>query len=190
MITIFMRSRRITLSGCKITAFSSRGKTLSRFFVVPLSGANQHYSTMIEIERKFLVVSREYQNSPVRHIRQGYISDAPDRVVRVRIADNRAYLTLKNKRDGFARNEYEYEIPVADAEQMLKGMCRQPILIKDRYLFNYEGHTWEIDEFHGKHEGLVIAEIELESQDDSFVKPAFVGREVTDDPQYYNANIK
>lgn len=145
---------------------------------------------MIEIERKFLVISREYADSPVRHIRQGYICDDPDRVVRVRVRDEQGFITLKNKRDGFARNEYEYVIPKTDAEQMLESMCRQPVLIKDRYLYKYKGHTWEIDEFHGKHEGLVIAEIELESADETFERPAFIGREVTDDPQYYNANIK
>lgn len=144
---------------------------------------------MIEIERKFLVTSHEYRNSPVRHIRQGYVCSSENRVVRVRIRDNEAFLTLKNATIGFARNEYEYPIPLHDAEEMLTTMCRQPIIDKHRYLYEFEGNLWEIDEFHGKNEGLVIAEIELEHVDQTFKKPPFIGDEVTGIPVYYNSNL-
>lgn len=144
---------------------------------------------MIEIERKFLVISNEYRSANVSHIRQGYICGEKNRVVRVRIRDNRAFLTLKNAMIGFARNEYEYEIPVSEAEEMLETMCRKPIIDKHRFLYEHRGHTWEIDEFHGRNEGLVIAEIELEHIDDTFDKPPFVGKEVTGQKQYYNANL-
>lgn len=144
---------------------------------------------MIEIERKFLVISNEYHSGKVFHIQQGYICSEKNKVVRVRIRDNRAFLTLKNAMIGFARNEYEYEIPVKDAEEMLENMCRKPIIDKHRYLYEYSGHTWEIDEFHGKNEGLVIAEIELEDINEEFEKPKFIGEEVTGKPHYYNANL-
>lgn len=144
---------------------------------------------MIEIERKFLVVSNEYHSKKAFHIRQGYICSEKNKVVRIRIRDNRAFLTLKNAMIGFARNEYEYEIPVKDAEEMLENMCRKPIIDKHRYLYEYSGHTWEIDEFHGKNEGLVIAEIELEDINEEFEKPKFIGEEVTGKPHYYNANL-
>lgn len=144
---------------------------------------------MIEIERKFLVISNEYKSAPSRHIRQGYVCSSENRAVRIRIIDNRAVVTLKNATIGFARNEYEYPIPLSDAEEMLNTMCRQPIIDKTRYFFEYAGHTWEIDVFHGNHEGLVIAEIELEHMTDSFEKPSFVGEEVTGNPNYYNSNL-
>lgn len=144
---------------------------------------------MIEIERKFLVINNEYRTENVSHIRQGYVCSEKNRVVRVRIRDNRAFLTLKNAMIGFARNEYEYEIPVEEAEEMLETMCRKPIIDKHRYLYKHNGHTWEIDEFHGRNEGLVIAEIELEHVDDTFEIPPFIGREVTGEVQYYNANL-
>lgn len=144
---------------------------------------------MIEIERKFLVISDEYKTSPSRHIRQGYVCSTKNRVVRIRIIDDKAVMTLKNATVGFARNEYEYPIPLADAEEMLNTMCRQPIIDKTRYYYTYGGHTWEVDVFHGNHEGLVIAEIELEHTTDTFLKPDFVGEEVTGNPDYYNSNL-
>ena len=144
---------------------------------------------MIEIERKFLVVSDEYRTGKVSHIRQGYICSEKERVVRVRIRDNRAFLTLKNASVGFARNEYEYEIPLGEAEEMLTTMCRQPIVEKYRYLYEFGGRTWEVDEFKGRNEGLVIAELELESEGAEFLKPAFVGEEVTGEARYYNVNL-
>ena len=142
---------------------------------------------MIEIERKFLVVNNEYKSGKPQRISQGYICSENDRVVRVRIKGDKAYLTIKNATIGFARNEYEYEIPVADAEAMLHNTCQQPIIEKTRYVLEYKGYTWEVDEFHGDNEGLVVAEIELENKDDVFDCPDFIGEEVTGDARYYNA---
>lgn len=144
---------------------------------------------MIEIERKFLVINNKYQNAKSVRIRQGYVCSSDNRVVRVRVKGEKGYLTLKNATVGFARNEYEYEIPVADAIEMLETMCRKPIIDKTRYLYNHAGHRWEVDEFHGTHEGLVVAEIELEHVNDTFEKPDFVGEEVTGNPKYYNSNL-
>ena len=144
---------------------------------------------MIEIERKYLVTNNNYKSGTPIRISQGYICSEENRVVRVRIKGDKAYLTIKNATIGFARNEYEYEIPVADAKAMLHNTCQQPIIDKTRYILEYKGFIWEIDEFHGKHEGLVVAEIELESEEQVVELPAFVGKEVTDDPRYYNANM-
>ena len=144
---------------------------------------------MIEIERKFLVISDEYRNTESVRIRQGYVCSANNRVVRVRTKGEKGFLTLKNATIGFARNEYEYEIPLADAIEMLDTMCRKPIIDKTRYLYMYKGHLWEVDEFHGRNEGLVIAEIELEHENDTFEKPDFIGDEVTGRPQFYNSNL-
>ena len=142
---------------------------------------------MIEIERKFLVVNDNYKSGKPQRIVQGYICSEDNRVVRVRIKGGKAYLTIKNATIGFARNEYEYEIPVADAEAMLQNTCQQPIIDKTRYVMEYKGFTWEVDEFHGDNEGLVVAEIELEHKNDEFELPDFVGEEVTGDARYYNA---
>ena len=132
---------------------------------------------MIEIERKFLVVNNEYKSGKPQRISQGYICSENDRVVRVRIKGDKAYLTIKNATIGFARNEYEYEMPVADAEAMLHNTCQQPIIEKTRYVLEYKGYTWEVDEFHGDNEGLVVAEIELENKDDMFDCPNFIGED-------------
>jgi CYTH domain-containing protein len=142
---------------------------------------------MIEIERKFLVVNDKYKMGTPQRISQGYICSENDRVVRVRIKGDKAYLTIKNATIGFARNEYEYEIPVADAEAMLKNTCQQPIIDKTRYVLEYKGFIWEVDEFHGDNEGLVVAEIELDSRETTFDHPDFIGEEVTGDARYYNA---
>ena len=142
---------------------------------------------MIEIERKYLVVNKLYKSGTPIHISQGYICSEENRVVRVRIKGDKAYITIKNATIGFARNEYEYEIPVADAEAMLHNTCQQPIIDKTRYVLEHKGFMWEVDEFHGDNEGLVVAEIELEDKDAVFDLPDFVGEEVTGQPQYYNA---
>lgn len=142
---------------------------------------------MIEIERKYLVVNEHYKNGIPIRISQGYICSEENRVVRVRIKGERAYITIKNATIGFARNEYEYEIPVADAEAMLQNTCQQPIIDKTRYVVEHGGVKWEVDVFHGDNEGLVVAEIELEDKDEVFELPDFVGEEVTGDARYYNA---
>lgn len=148
----------------------------------------------MEIERKYLVTSDCYKEMAVAryHIRQGYISREKTGTVRVRITNDKAYLTIKGKPAAghFARYEWEKEIDVKEAEELMK-LCQGTIIDKTRWIVPAmeEGLKWEVDEFHGKHEGLVVAEIELESEDQVVVLPAFIGKEVTDDPQYYNANM-
>ena len=148
----------------------------------------------MEIERKYLVTSDCYKEMAVAryHIRQGYISREKTGIVRVRITDDKAYLTIKGKPAAghLARYEWEKEIDVYDAEELMK-VCQGTIIDKTRWIVpaTEEGLKWEVDEFHGKHEGLVVAEIELEREDQSFEKPDFIGDEVTHDPRYYNANM-
>ena len=145
---------------------------------------------MLEIERKFLLKNSDYKKlSKGILIKQGYICSENDRVVRVRIYGEKAFITIKNATIGFSRDEFEYEIPLVDAEKMLHCVCRQPIIEKLRYKVNYEGFIWEIDEFFGENEGLVVAEIELEKEDQNFLKPDWIADEVTGDARYYNANL-
>ena len=147
-----------------------------------------------EIERKYLVTSDCYKEMAVAryHIRQGYISREKTGTVRVRITDDKAYLTIKGKPAAghFARYEWEKEISVKEAEELMK-LCQGTIIDKTRWIVPAmeEGLKWEVDEFHGKHEGLVVAEIELASEEQIVALPAFIGKDVTDDPQYYNANM-
>ena len=147
-----------------------------------------------EIERKYLVTSDCYKEMAVAryHIRQGYISREKTGTVRVRITDDKAYLTIKGKpiAGHLARYEWEKEIDVHDAEELMK-LCQGTIIDKTRWIVpaTEENLKWEVDEFHGKHEGLVVAEIELEREDQSFDKPNFIGKEVSSDPRYYNANM-
>lgn len=144
----------------------------------------------IEIERKFLVTSDAYKSEAAgTRIVQGYICDEKERVVRVRIYGDKAFLTIKDATVGFARHEFEYQIPIDDARTLLDSVCLRPLIDKTRYRYTYGGRCWEIDEFHGENEGLTFAELELPTADTTFDKPDFVGREVTDDPRYYNANL-
>ena len=151
----------------------------------------------MEIERKYLVTSDCYKELAVAryHIRQGYISREKTGTVRVRITDDKAYLTIKGKPAAghFARYEWEKEIDVQEAEELMK-LCQGTVIDKTRWIVPAETVDnlqliWEVDEFHGKHEGLVVAEIELDNEEQSFEKPAFIGDEVTHDPRYYNANM-
>lgn len=143
-----------------------------------------------EIERKFLVKDSRYrQLGHYLYIRQGFLSTERERVVRVRIHGKKAFLTIKGTAKGISRTEYEYKIPIADAKFMLDNLCIQPTIEKYRYNVNIEGFTWEIDEFTGENEGLIIAEIELKSDAQEFPKPEWVGEEVTSDVRYYNANL-
>lgn len=158
----------------------------------------------MEIERKYLVTSDCYKELAVAryHIRQGYISREKTGTVRVRITDDRAYLTIKGKPAAghFARYEWEKEIDVHDAEELMK-LCQGTIIDKTRWIVPAETVDnlqltvdnlqliWEVDEFHGKHEGLVVAEIELNNEEQSFEIPDFIGDEVTHDSRYYNANM-
>ena len=142
----------------------------------------------IEIERKFLVLNDDWKVGPGNYFSQGYLNREQERTIRIRVAGDKAYLTIKSSITSISRAEFEYEIPKIDAEQLLK-ICNQPIIEKTRYLFEYQGFTWEIDEFAGDNEGLVIAEIELQSEQQSFEKPQWLGEEVTDDARYYNSNL-
>ncbi|MBR7745436.1 CYTH domain-containing protein [Undibacterium baiyunense] len=144
----------------------------------------------IEIERKFLVVSDRWQQlaQPV-FMRQAYISSTPGRVVRVRIEGQSAMLTLKGKSSGISRGEWEYPIPLIDAEELLSTLCEQPIIEKNRYRIDLDGLVWEVDEFVGENAGLVVAELELQSESQAFIKPDWVGEEISHDHRYANANL-
>lgn len=144
-----------------------------------------------EIERKFLVAgdfkSQVYAQS---RIVQGYISSVRGRTVRVRIRDGKGYLTIKgaSNASGTSRYEWEKELPLAEAEALMK-LCEPGIIDKTRYLVRSGVHTFEVDEFYGENEGLVVAEVELSSEDEAFVKPLFISREVTGDVRYYNSQL-
>lgn len=144
---------------------------------------------MKEIERKYLLNSDAWKGPDAESssslIQQGYLNSDPDRVVRVRIRDNRAYITIKNRPIGITRSEFEYDIPVEDAQDLLK-MCIGKVLIKRRYEVSYKGNTWEIDEFCGDYEGLVLAEIELMSEEQDYEIPEWVGDDVSDSSKYSN----
>ena len=143
-----------------------------------------------EIERKFLVKNLYFKELSVCHkIEQGYICTEKERVVRVRRYDSCAFLTIKSASVGFARDEFEYEIPVDDAQKMLETICIQPTIKKCRYILFFEDKKWEIDVFEGENSGLIIAEIELENESETFKIPNFIGEEVTSDIRYYNSYI-
>lgn len=144
-----------------------------------------------EIERKFLVKgefkSLAYSQS---HIVQGYISSAHGRTVRIRIRDEKGYLTIKgaSNASGMSRYEWEKEIPFNEAQELMK-LCEPGIIDKTRYLIKSGKHTFEVDEFYGENEGLILAEVELNSEDELYEKPLFIGEEVTGDIRYYNSNL-
>jgi len=143
-----------------------------------------------EIERKFLVDSDEFKKGTEGvYIHQGFLNTDKNRVVRVRIYGDNAYLTVKGITKGATRTEFEYGIPGEDAETMLSELCEKPTVEKHRYRVEYGGHVWEVDEFHAENEGLIVAEIELTKEDEKFEKPSWAGEEVTDDPRYFNANL-
>jgi adenylate cyclase len=143
-----------------------------------------------EIERKFLVKNDAFKSlSKGEHIHQGFLSTEKERVVRVRIKGEKAWITIKGISTGATRAEFEYEIPLDDAKFMLEYLCEKSTIEKHRYLVPFAGFTWEIDEFHGENEGLVIAEIELPSEGTEFDLPEWAGGEVTSDARYYNANL-
>ena len=142
-----------------------------------------------EIERKFLVANSSWKNNTEGSLfKQAYLNSHPDRTVRVRITDKKAFLTIKSKNKGISRQEFEYEIPVSDAEALLR-LCETPPLEKRRHLIPYGNHVWEIDEFSGINQGLVIAEIELKTETEFFEKPEWLGEEVSDDPRYFNSQL-
>ena len=141
-----------------------------------------------EIERKFFVMESWQPQGAGMKIAQGYLSTVPERTVRVRIKDDKAFLTIKGKNEGISRVEFEYEIPVQDAEELLQ-LAEQPVLEKMRYLEKHGDFLWEIDVFGGDNEGLVVAEVELPTEEAVFSRPCWLGEEVSDDVRYYNANL-
>lgn len=143
-----------------------------------------------EIERKFLLVGDDWKAlAQGTHYRQGYLNSVKERTVRVRTIDDKGFLTIKGITVGATRVEYEYEIPHAECTEMLDDLAEKPIIEKARYKIKFGGFVWEVDEFFGVNEGLVVAEIELESEDQQFEKPSWVGEEVTGDPRYFNSNL-
>ena len=146
----------------------------------------------LEIERKFLVVGDSYKQEAYdsSRIRQGYICSSRGRTVRVRIRDSRGYLTIKgpSENGGLARYEFEKEISLSEAENLMK-LCEPGMIDKTRYLVKSGKHIFEVDEFYGENEGLVMAEVELAYEDEPYEKPSFIGKEVTGDHRYYNAYL-
>ena len=144
----------------------------------------------VEIERKFLLQGDAWRGlGQAVLLRQGYLSSARERVVRVRIEGEQAMLTIKGANVGATRGEWEYPIPLADAVELLEGLCEQPLIEKVRHRIEHAGMVWEVDEFLGANAGLVVAEIELASEDQPFEKPKWIGAEVSGDARYYNANL-
>jgi len=142
-----------------------------------------------EIERKFLVDTGKLPTLPKGHImKQGYVP-TQGITVRARISNDQAFLTLKGRATGLSRSEFEYPIPVEDAQQILDELCAHPLIEKTRYLIPYGEHTWELDIFEGENEGLVIVEIELESENEVFELPTWVTQEVSHDTKYRNSNL-
>jgi CYTH domain-containing protein len=141
-----------------------------------------------EIERKFLVIGSEWRQANGVRYSQGYLNRDKERTVRVRLEGEKAFLTVKGLTKGASRAEFEYEIPVAHAEYLLR-LCDGPILQKVRHVIEYEGLIWEVDEFLGENEGLIVAEVELEKEDQPFERPSWLGQEVTEDPRYFNSNL-
>ena len=148
---------------------------------------------MTEIERKFLVLDDSYKSLSYAHshIMQGYICSERGRTVRVRIRDSRAYITIKGPStdNGLTRYEFEQEIPLVDAEQLMQ-LCEPGIIDKTRWLVKSGDHTFEVDEFHGDNDGLIVAEVELRDATDVVEIPHFIGKEVTGDRRYYNSQLR
>ena len=141
-----------------------------------------------EIERKFLLKEYPWPNKTAIRYRQGYLNSSKERTVRVRTIGDKGFLTVKGITVEASRLEFEYEIPFQDANKLLE-ICEKSLIEKNRYKVEEGGLVWEIDEFLGENQGLIIAELELESEDQEFEKPDWVGEEVTGDPRYYNANL-
>ncbi|MFM6190293.1 CYTH domain-containing protein [Planktothrix sp.] len=143
-----------------------------------------------EIERKFLVKGDGWRSLGVGEIyRQGYIANNNGRTVRVRVVGEQGYLTIKGSTTGMKRAEFEYKIPVEDAQELLETLCDRPLIEKTRYKILMGDLTWEVDEFWGENQGLILAEVELETEYQNIDIPDWIGEEVTSDPRYYNSNL-
>lgn len=145
----------------------------------------------LEIEHKFLMANENWRQEVSRtaFFRQGYLTSDSSSSIRVRICDDRAWLNIKSATVGTHRQEFEYEIPLADADEIINSLCRNPVIEKTRHYVNFGQHTWEIDEFDGENAGLIVAEIELSGIGEPFEKPDWIGEEVTLDVRYYNNNL-
>lgn len=145
----------------------------------------------VEIERKFLVTDAGWRAAVTGSVRyqQGYLSRSPTSAIRVRTDGERAVLNIKSSTDGITRLEYEYAIPLADAEELLARVALRPVIVKTRHFVEFDGRRWEIDVFEAESAGLIVAEVELESADARVSLPPWVGLEVSSDPRYYNASL-
>ena len=151
-----------------------------------------YYQTVAyEIERKFLVASDAWRNNGAegKRYRQGYLINSEGCTVRVRLSGKDAWLTVKGARVGLTRPEFEYRIPVSDAEAMLLMLCDGALVEKTRYRVPHGAHVWEVDAFHGDNAGLILAEIELGNETEPFERPGWLGEEVTSDPRYYSGHL-
>lgn len=160
---------------------------------MPLKGTRmvQQSGEPLEIERKFLLVGESWRSQVVgepKRLSQGYLCADAEKSVRVRLAGDFATLTVKGSRNGISRLEMQYTIPAADAERML-ALCLRPLIDKTRYIVQHDGMRWEVDIFHGENEGLRVAEVELESENQSITLPEWVGEEVSLDARYYNSQL-
>lgn len=143
-----------------------------------------------EIERKFLVKGDSWRTlAEGKLYRQGYIPTQQGATVRVRIVGNQGYLTIKGMTNKYSRSEFEYPIPIEDAQEMLDTLCQRPLIEKIRYKVEYGNLIWEIDEFDGVNQGLIVAEIELSDEEQQFELPIWIGQEVSDQPKYFNSNL-
>ncbi|MDH5693643.1 MAG: CYTH domain-containing protein, partial [Gammaproteobacteria bacterium] len=142
-------------------------------------------------ERKFTIRDDSWRSAVKRSelYRQGYLAGNERSSIRVRLAGDKANLNIKSATLGIYRQEYEYDIPVADANKMLDELCEKPIIEKTRHFVSVGEHTWEVDEFYGENEGLIVAEIELKSESEQFELPDWADKEVSDDPRYYNVSL-
>lgn len=145
----------------------------------------------IEIERKFLLANNDWREKVTlsHRIRQGYMGEIDKASVRIRVQDEKANINIKSATLSMRRMEYEYDIPLDEALEMLDQLCKQPQVDKTRFIVEQGKFKWEIDEFYGDNEGLIVAEIELSDENEVFEKPSWVGEEVTEDPRYYNVNL-
>ena len=144
----------------------------------------------LEIEKKFLLKNDDWRKlAQGKEYRQGYLSSVKERTVRIRTIEDTGYLTIKGVSQGAVRAEYEYVIPVDEARAMLETLCEKPLIEKKRFKIPYKGLIWEVDEFFGENQGLIMAEAELASETQVFQKPEWIGVEVTHDSRYYNANL-
>ncbi|MCU7916207.1 MAG: CYTH domain-containing protein [Candidatus Thiodiazotropha sp. (ex Gloverina cf. vestifex)] len=145
----------------------------------------------LEIERKFLVINELWKShvESESQLKQGYLATQNNATIRVRIAENQAMLNIKGVTTGIRRSEYEYEIPLQDAQEMLDNLTEDSIIDKVRYQVRCGNHIWDLDVFHGENKGLIIAEVELSTEDEGFIIPEWAGLEVSGDIKYYNASL-